>query len=450
MIRLKQILLEQNDANLSSFGEMAPIMQVISDGESVKGSYGSVSGGKINVNLVNMSIELVLNEYTTAVGRWQFMPATLQSALTHGQVTKSDKFDKTTQDKLALWLLNQRNINQTNLKKDTLKYSLELCKIWAALPVLQTVQGATRLVNQGESYYSGVGTNKATITAEKFKKAIETVIGTTINISSNTNCEISVLVIGDSQSDGDNKWPVLLKKSRPALKVQTIAQGGHTAKQQLIKLNSTSDIENVDFVCILIGGNGGWVKQETSDTKDTMDNKINNQVDIQIQDITNLIKLAKQKAPKSKIILITNPTKRWITSNMIPDLVKNKSIYDQEWVPDNNPDKALRGGGDYLNTPMIVLANEGISSQSKSLSGVDYVINLFSKTYNDKSWFTNDMIHINNTAHTWISDEVNKLLPDCIKKNIDTSTRPASGYASAEPGSANWAIETTIKLKPLL
>lgn len=109
-----------------------------------------------------------------AVGRYQFIPETLQrvfkSAKRKGLLTKDDLFDSKAQD----ILLKETLLEKENLKKliegrrgnqDTIKTNAmkEMAKIWASLPVPEDTKKGTKTIKKGASYYSGDGVNKAHI-----------------------------------------------------------------------------------------------------------------------------------------------------------------------------------------------------------------------------------------------------------------------------------------------
>lgn len=101
-------------------GKLGKILDMIALHESVKGSYGSVLGGKINDNLVNMTIDQAI-QYgdnirrntavgrrfnSSAIGRYQFVASTLRGIIRNKVVKGTDKFSPANQDKMALYLAN--------------------------------------------------------------------------------------------------------------------------------------------------------------------------------------------------------------------------------------------------------------------------------------------------------------------------------------------------------
>ena len=102
-------------------GSLGKILDMIAQYESVKGSYGSVLGGNINDNLVNMTIQQA-HDYgqmirkttsigkrlnSSAIGRYQFVGGTLIGAAKNcGLNPATAKFNQANQDKMALSLIN--------------------------------------------------------------------------------------------------------------------------------------------------------------------------------------------------------------------------------------------------------------------------------------------------------------------------------------------------------
>ena len=58
------------------------------------------------------------------------------------------------------------------MKDDPDEAMIRLSRVWAAIPVPKDMQGHTRMLKKGESYYAGVGSNKAHITPEMMYKAM--------------------------------------------------------------------------------------------------------------------------------------------------------------------------------------------------------------------------------------------------------------------------------------
>jgi hypothetical protein len=90
---------------------------------------------------------------STAVGRYQIIKKTLEGLIAQGAANLNEKFSPGTQDKLAIALLNRRGYQrylQGNMSAD--QFADRLAMEWASFPVVS-----------GQSYYRGVGSNKALV-----------------------------------------------------------------------------------------------------------------------------------------------------------------------------------------------------------------------------------------------------------------------------------------------
>lgn len=183
--------------------EWTPFFNLLSKGESKSGSYESLYpsttiskkyssslGGK---NPLEMTIKEVLavidtdgGEPNRAVGRWQFTYLRSQ-AKGAGLNIETDLFDKCNQDKIAMSIIEKRGVDLKMIKDNIKKAALELSKIWAALPVLEDTKGFVNDVKRGQSYYSGVGSNKSNITPEEFEKVLKNMGGNRQSLTTRTN-----------------------------------------------------------------------------------------------------------------------------------------------------------------------------------------------------------------------------------------------------------------------
>jgi len=112
-----------------------------------------------------------------AVGKWQMIPDTLQMAIKSGKVNLNDTFNEAVQDKLLDFLIEKRPLAKRYLSGDPNVSRddaiADLAKEWAALGVPYDMQGAKRWVKKGESYYSGVAGNKASISPDMIGEALD-------------------------------------------------------------------------------------------------------------------------------------------------------------------------------------------------------------------------------------------------------------------------------------
>lgn len=110
---------------------------------------------------------------SSAAGRYQFMHATLKGLKQEMKLDGKLLFDRALQDRMGLHLLRRRGydkfINGT-LGRDP--FMLNLAKEWASLPVPYAVQGGSRAVQRGQSYYAGDGLNKSLVKPEAVEAAI--------------------------------------------------------------------------------------------------------------------------------------------------------------------------------------------------------------------------------------------------------------------------------------
>jgi hypothetical protein len=108
---------------------------------------------------------------SSAIGRYQFLVRTLKGAVTStGIDPKTTLFDSVTQDYLILDVL-KKSTGLEQWKAGSLsdvKFLTKLAQVFASIPVAEVVARpdnppvwAAATINPGESYYKGVGSNKA-------------------------------------------------------------------------------------------------------------------------------------------------------------------------------------------------------------------------------------------------------------------------------------------------
>lgn len=107
-----------------------------------------------------------------ASGEWQFMEDTLRGLYREAGVALSERFDRSTQIRLATQLLRRRGLDDYLAgRMTTEKFALSLSKEWASLPIPFDVNGK----KAGQSYYAGDGLNKAHAPLDGFLEAVEDV-----------------------------------------------------------------------------------------------------------------------------------------------------------------------------------------------------------------------------------------------------------------------------------
>ena len=146
---------------LSRPGPDSKVLDLIGKVESGN-NYNILVGGKIEPQLTNMTIQEVLNFQTgmkrrghesTAVGKYQIINKTLAGRVSAGAAKLTDKYDPSTQDKLAISLKNVRGREKFKQGKISVdQYADNLSKEWASLPY-----------KTGRSFYDKVGSNKSLI-----------------------------------------------------------------------------------------------------------------------------------------------------------------------------------------------------------------------------------------------------------------------------------------------
>lgn len=135
-------------------------------GRAEGADYNTMYGGE-KLPLTNMSINQAIRmgqwnrdvnkdkAYSSAIGRYQFMPDTLADAMKALGMSGDEIFDEATQDKLADWLIDNRASGGKDAKA--------LSQIWASLPMDEG----------GKSYYASDGVNKATVSWEEFQSILQ-------------------------------------------------------------------------------------------------------------------------------------------------------------------------------------------------------------------------------------------------------------------------------------
>jgi hypothetical protein len=132
-----------------------------------RGDYNILVGGKSLPELTEMTVGQVLDyqsgmrsrgHESTAVGKYQIIQGTLQGLLKRGVVSPDDKFNASTQDKLATALMQGRGLDQYKAGKIPADaFADSLAKEWASLPTAS-----------GRSYYAGTGSNKSLVGRDEF------------------------------------------------------------------------------------------------------------------------------------------------------------------------------------------------------------------------------------------------------------------------------------------
>ncbi len=123
---------------------------------------------------------------STAAGKYQIIRGTLLWLKDALSLSGRELFDPVLQDRLGYALLVRcgwGKLRASEIRRDD--FAIALAKEWAGIPVLTTTQGPSSRIERGQSFYSGIGPNAATSTAEAFEDALDdaldpTTIGTVL------------------------------------------------------------------------------------------------------------------------------------------------------------------------------------------------------------------------------------------------------------------------------
>jgi conjugal transfer mating pair stabilization protein TraG len=154
-----------------------PLLDVIAKGES-KGNYNAYFGNGANTDIkfTEMTIAQVLQwqqdyvnqgKASNAVGRYQFLGTTLRGLIQRLNIDPQARFDPAMQDRLAIALIERRGVMayyQNRIGWE--EFAANLAKEWASLPKISPP-------NPQQSYYAEDGLNKALVSIQEIKTAIE-------------------------------------------------------------------------------------------------------------------------------------------------------------------------------------------------------------------------------------------------------------------------------------
>lgn len=162
---------------------LKPLLSLISFAEGA--NYKTIFGGsKLQppAPITSLSVSQVLDwqdrsvaagSSSSAAGKYQIIRSTLRTLVNQVVVSPQDIFNSTTQDQLAISLLEKRGLNSflsNRLSADS--FALNLSKEWASLPVPSGP-------NKGYSYYEGLAGNKA-------RTDVDTVLNTLSKVKETT------------------------------------------------------------------------------------------------------------------------------------------------------------------------------------------------------------------------------------------------------------------------
>jgi len=102
-----------------------------------------------------------------AIGRYQFIPATLRHSAKRLRLPPETRFSPEVQDQLANLLLGDAGFLKVQKSEISVEaFMLNLAKIWAGLPL-----------PSGRSYYQGYAGNKATMDYAVFAREVRAILG---------------------------------------------------------------------------------------------------------------------------------------------------------------------------------------------------------------------------------------------------------------------------------
>ena len=145
------------------------------------GDPNAISGGNLTgKNLTQMSINEVMKYQGTlaknkkAAGIYQFIPTTLKRMMLAAGFTGDEKFTREIQDKLAHTQLEELGLDDYQKGNTSLSsFAKKVAGTWAAFPLLEDTiiddKFGHRELKRGDSYYKGVGGNKANVSPEEFE-----------------------------------------------------------------------------------------------------------------------------------------------------------------------------------------------------------------------------------------------------------------------------------------
>ena len=201
-------------------GVYAPVLDLIAKYEAGAGGWESMYPGTTLPGATKMTISQVAANATGAVGMYQNMPEFLIGrAKAVGLDPNTALYNEENQRKIANYLIGkgQANVTVDMMKNQPDEAMIRLAKVWAAIPVPRAMQGHTKKLQKGESYYAGVGSNKAHITPDMMYKAMSRVTGKPVDYtkieSSSTLTGVSS-PISSSTSGATSSGPNILEMVR--------------------------------------------------------------------------------------------------------------------------------------------------------------------------------------------------------------------------------------------
>lgn len=167
-------------------GGLSSLLNLIGGVEAPKG-YDQVYGGIRSADqppkpLTSMTVNEVLawqdsidaRYPSEAAGRYQVMEDTLRGLVRSGQVSGNARFDKRTQDDIAVKLMKRRGLDDYQTGRISAdKFAQKLSQEWASLPAITVDRKGRRA--SGQSYYAGDGLNRSHVAIDTILNAVRSI-----------------------------------------------------------------------------------------------------------------------------------------------------------------------------------------------------------------------------------------------------------------------------------
>lgn len=159
-------------------GSLAPLLNTIASGEANNGYDSVYLGSPVQpaVPISQMTVSQVLafqshmiaaGSRSSAVGRYQFLHATLQGLVNDGTLSPGEVFGPAAQDRAATALMDRRGLGAYRSGRiSASQFAHNLSQEWASLP---RVTGS----NPAASYYAGTNGNAARVSVSSIMGAIQ-------------------------------------------------------------------------------------------------------------------------------------------------------------------------------------------------------------------------------------------------------------------------------------